>query len=128
MQWTDESNIKWTTRYRNSNSENQPEFYNTEIWAPDWNSISKTGMPPDVYINLYNYPEINEIREGLIIALPCSLYKKNKKLVDSILNQIASQIPDSRIHKTKRDWWGRTVSRNNVEDLNPQELKTIICC
>jgi len=126
MKWNEENNIKWTTKYRKNNLEKQPEFFNTEIWAPDWNTVCKTGMPPDIFVSLYNYPGINEIREGFIIALPNSLYKGNKKIVDDLLIQIASHIPYSEIHETKRDWWGRTASRNNIEDLTPQEIKKII--
>lgn len=127
MKWDEENNIKWTSKYRTNNAvADEPEFYNTEVWAPDWNRVCDTGMPPDVFICLYNYPEVPQIREGLVIALPRSLYKKNKRLVDDSLSKLLSQIPGSKIHEIKRDWWGRTASRNNIGDITPQEIKKII--
>jgi len=129
MKWNKENNRKWTTKYRGIDStQKELSFYYTEVWAPDWNQVCDTGIPPDVFVRLYNYPQVLDIREGLIIALPLWLYKKNKQVVDNLLSKIASQISESKIYETKRDWWGRTASRNNVEDINPQEIKKIVGC
>lgn len=127
MKWNDENNIKWTTKYRtNISLEDQPEFFYTEIWAPDWNQVCDTGVPPDVFIHLYNYEAMSEMREGLIIAIPRSLYKKNKLMVDDILSELVSNISGANIYETKRDWWGRTALRNSIESITPQEIKKII--
>lgn len=127
MKWNEENNVKWTTKYRTNNpEENKLVFFNTQIWAPDWNQVCDTGMPPDIFICLYNYPTIPEIKEGLTIALPKSIYKNNKLLVDEKLTKLVTTIPGARLYEIKRDWWGRTASRNNIEDMSPQELKKIV--
>jgi hypothetical protein len=75
---------------------------------------------------LYNFPTLKSTREGLVIALPKSLYKKNKTIVDQIVDDIASHIPESQIHETERDWWGRVAKRNNIDDMTPHEIKKIV--
>lgn len=127
MKWNEENNIKWTTKYRESNpSENEIEFHNTEIWAPDWKHVCDTGIPPDIFICLYHYPTVHEIREGLTIALPRSFYKKNQQLVNETLVSLSACVRGANLYETKRDWWGRTASRNNIEDMGPQDIKRII--
>ena len=127
MKWNEANNIKWTTKYRsNSAPEQQPDFFNTEIWAPDWNKVNDKNFPPDIFINLYHNPTITELREGLTIALPLSLYEKNKLLIDQSLQEILSHIPGAKIHNTQRDWWGRVARRNNIEDMGLQEMAKIV--
>jgi hypothetical protein len=127
MKWNEENNRKWTGKYRdNVLPAHQPDFYHTQIWAPDWNKVYDTGTPPDIFINLYNYPNSDGLCEGIIIALPKRHYKMNKEIVDDAVHNIALCIPNSKIHHTTRDWWGRTALRNNIEHMNPQEIRKIV--
>lgn len=127
MKWSKENNIKWSTKHLgNKPAQDRPDFFKTEIWAPDWNVVCDTDLPPDVYVSLYHYPDIHMLREGILIALPRSLYLKKQVLVDEILTQLVALIPGAKLSLAKRDWWGRTAKRNNMEDINPQELEKII--
>lgn len=127
MQWNEKNNIIWTTKYRkNISLEDQPDFFATEIWAPDWNQVCQTGMPPNIFIKLYNYSNTEGVREGLIIALPQRLYKANREIVDDVITKLNLNIPNSKVYETKRGWWGRVAVRNNVEDMNVQEIQEIV--
>lgn len=126
MKWNEENNIRWTTKYRRDVSKTLPKFFKTEIWAPNWNKVCDTGMPPDIFISLYNYSGIDSVKEGVVVALPESSYKKNFLIIKDIISQLQLCIPNSKVSQAKRDWWGRTALRNNIEDMNPQELKKII--
>ncbi|MGY3213664.1 hypothetical protein [Mucilaginibacter sp. HD30] len=127
MKWSDENNRKWTTKYRDNNFPGKvPEFYYTEIWAPDWNALCKTGMPPDIFVHLYNNPGVQDVTEGIIIALPISLYDKNKLLIDDAVSKIAVTVTGSKIYEAKRDWWGRRAVRNSIEAINIHEVLEIM--
>ncbi|HEY8927761.1 MAG TPA: hypothetical protein VIM55_01120 [Mucilaginibacter sp.] len=127
MKWSEENNIKWTTKYRKDGPlTNHPDFFNTEIWAPDWNKVCDTGMPPDIFVRLYNYPDVPAISEGVVIALPRSLYKKHTLLINEAMAEIISHIPGSKMFETERNWWGRTAVRNSIEHLSPQEIRKMV--
>ena len=68
MTWDEENNVKWTTKYRTADNESRLQFFGTEIWAPDWNEFVKSGVPPDIFVKLYNIPNSQTTRQGLIIA------------------------------------------------------------
>lgn len=127
MKWNQENNIKWTTKYRSGNiGDKIPEFFNTEIWAPDWVRVCDDDMPPDIFIQLYNFPTLENIMEGIIIAMPKSLYNKNKLLVDSELIKLVNQIPDSTLSTTTRSWYAELRIRNEIGDINNQEIEKIV--
>ncbi len=125
MKWNEENNIKWTTKYRNV-GDKIPEFSNTEIWAPDWNRMCEEDMPPDIFVQLYNFPTLEKIREGIVIALPKSIYNKNKVLVDSELTKLVNEIPCSTISTITRSWWPGWKIRNQNGDINCQEIGKIV--
>lgn len=85
MTWSEESNRRWTTKYRTPENESRLQFYDTEIWAPDWNEVGRTNVPPDIYIKLYNIARFKSIKEGLIIAMPRRLAIKQKAIIESEL-------------------------------------------
>ena len=127
MKWSKENNIKWTNKHLgNKPDHDRPDFYKTEIWAPDWNAVCDTDFPPDVYVSLYHHPDTQLLKEGMLIALPKSIYQKKQILVDDTLMQLTAKIPGAKISFAKRGWWGQTAKRNSIESLNPQELLKII--
>lgn len=127
MKWNEENNIKWTTKYRNGKTGDKIlDFYHTEIWAPDWNRVCDDDMPPDIFVQLYNFPARGKVKEGIVIAMPKSLYNRNKILVDSELSKIMKAIPDSTISIATRSWWAGWKIRNQIGDINSQEIAKIV--
>lgn len=127
MRWNEKNNILWTTKYQDPVKRKKDLLFNsTEIWAPDWNSVCDENIPPDVFIQLYHYPEIPEIREGLIIALPRSIYKQNGIKVDTALKLLSKDIPDSTVTTLTRFWKPVWRIGNEIGDMNPQELQKIV--
>jgi hypothetical protein len=126
MTWDEENNQKWTTKYRTTENESRLQFFGTEIWAPDWNKFNDSGMPPDIFIKLYNNPTSQKAKEGLIIAIPRQLSLKHKDIIESELQRLIKLIHGSKLTMTTRRWqpWFRFV--NNIDDMNPQELEKII--
>ena len=127
MKWSEANNIKWTTKFRNAIGKGSDLlFLGTEIWAPDWNRLCDEGNPPDVFIKLYFFPANEQIREGLVIAVPKSLYNKNKSLVDTQLSHIVNEIPNSSISTETRSWWPGWKIRNSIGDINNREIERIV--
>lgn len=123
MKWSHKNNLLWTSKYRTNESKKKNLiFFNTEIWAHDWNQFCNTSMPPDIYINLYNQENAGNIKEGFIIALPNMLYRKNVELVNKILNELVDSLPESKIYSVKRQWWPSSGMPNNIEDTFPQQI------
>jgi len=127
MKWNEKNNIKWTTKYINEKRRDQlPQFSHTEIWAPDWNRVCDNGMPPDIFIQLYNFPTLENIQEGIVIAMPRSLYHKNKVLVDTELMKLVSEIPGATISVITRRWYPGWKTGNEIGDINNQEIEKIV--
>ena len=126
MTWDENNNVKWTTKYRTIDNESKLHFYQTEIWAPDWNEFNKSGVPPDVYVKLYNNPNSQTTREGLIIAIPKRMSLKRGVLIENEIQRLTELIPNSTLTMTTRLWypWFRFV--NNIDDMNPHELEKVI--
>ncbi|MBT1710317.1 hypothetical protein KK062_18870 [Fulvivirgaceae bacterium PWU5] len=127
MKWSEENNHKWTTKHRkNAVPGKKLTFFNTEIWAPDWTTFNGSTPSPDVYIRLYQYENIDFLREGLIIALRRSIEKDNRLVINSALKDLQRNIPGSSISTTTRTWtpWFRFL--NNIEDMGPWELTKIV--
>lgn len=126
MTWNEENNIKWTTKYRTSDNESQLKFLGTEISAPDWNEFIKSGVPPDIFVKLYNIPNSQTTRQGLIIAIARRLSLHQKDMIETELMRMLKLIPDSTLTMTTRLWYPWFRFDNNIEDMNPHELERII--
>jgi hypothetical protein len=127
MKWNKENNIKWTTKFRTKEYEKKNlKFDNTEIWAPDWNYCYREGKQPEIFINVYHFPNIEKIQEGILIAIPNKIAKRNKELLENKLNQILAAIPHSNLSLISRRWMPNRKFPNRIEDMNPQELTKIV--
>ncbi|GAB7258309.1 hypothetical protein [Polaribacter sp. OB-PA-B3] len=127
MKWNEENNIKWTKKYRNEIDLNRKlQFYSTEIWKPDWNFCCENGKSPNLYFNLYNYENLSYLKEGIIIAIPKKLVKSNLEIIEKNLVEIKKKIKNSTISEKERTWKPSGEFLNNIEDMNPQEMKKII--
>jgi hypothetical protein len=120
MTWNEENNKKWTTKFRTPETESRLQFYDTEIWAPDWNEVERSNVPPDIYIKLYNMT-FNSVKEGLIIAIPRRLAIKHNDIIESELKRLTNLIPNSTLTMTTRLWQPWFRFDNHIEDMNPQE-------
>ena len=127
MKWNEENNLKWTTKYRSeAYNDKELQFLGTEIWAPDWNQCSKTGKTPEVFIQIYHYPNLKKIREGIVIAMPQSIVKKNESSIKSNIEKIMERIPNSTLSEVKRYWSAGRKFVNKIEDINNWELEKIV--
>jgi hypothetical protein len=126
MIWNEGNNEKWATKYRTAEHESKLQFHGTEIWAPDWNQFYERGVPPDIYIKLYNNPKSLILKEGIVIAIPRRLALQQKEIIEAELFRLTDLIPNATLTMTTRCWypWLRFV--NNIEDMNPQELEKIV--
>lgn len=127
MAWSIENNEKWTKKYRENESEKVGvSFYGTQIWVPDWNQFDKTGMPPDIFIQLYNYPSSQITREGLIIAITRAIVRENSAIIEPAIADTAKIVPDSTVAKTTRSWWPGSGFPNQIQDMNNWELERVL--
>ena len=127
MKWNEENNKKWTTKYRtNENKSEKLKFFSTEIWSPDWNSCCKTGRSPDIYINLFHNENLNELNEGLLIAMPKKIVNKNRVLAEDCIRELNRKIRNSSVSLEERYWTPSKEYPNRIEDMNPQELGKLI--
>ena len=127
MSWSKENNEKWTKRYReNENNGSGVRFFDTQIWAPDWNHADKTGIPPDLFIRLYNEPESRIAKEGLIVAIKKAIAEKNAAVIDPVIADISRRVPDSTVKRITRSWFSGAGFGNRIEDMNPHELEMIV--
>ncbi|MES2381174.1 MAG: hypothetical protein V4538_09040 [Bacteroidota bacterium] len=127
MPWNEDNNIKWTTKYRNIASEDKIlNFFSTEVWAPDWNKVSKENIPPDIFIKLYNYSNAQTVKEGFVIAMPKAMYKKNKTLVDVEITKLVNHIPNASLNTLTRLWQPVWKFSNRIENINFHEIQEII--
>lgn len=125
MIWSEESNRKWTTKYRTPEDESRLQFFATEIWAPDWTEFSRSHVPPDIYIKLYNIG-FKSIKEGIVIAIPRQIAIKQKDIIESELARLTSLIPNATLSMTTRIWYPWWRFSNEIRDMNPQELDMIV--
>lgn len=127
MQWSRKNNIKWTSKYRNNEpAQKDLQFFGTEVWSPDWNQCLDRGVYPDIYIKLYHNEQVDEIKEGILIAIPKRIAKKNHQMIESNINEIQQQIPMSTLSIEERLWLPSKKFPNRIEDMNPHELAKII--
>jgi len=126
MQWSRKNNMKWTSKYRNNETEQKGlQFFGTEVWSPDWNQCLDRGVYPDIYIKLYHNEKIDKIKEGILIVIPKRIARKNYQMIESNINEIQQQIPMSTLSIEERLWLPSKKFPNRIEDMNPNELAKI---
>ncbi len=127
MSWNRENNEKWAKKYlENENNGPSVRFFDTQMWAPDWNHVDKTGIPPDLFIRLYNEPESRIAREGLIVAIKKAIAEKNAAEIEAVIADISGKVPDSTVKRITRSWFSGAGFGNRIEDMNPHELEMIV--
>ncbi len=127
MSWDKENNEKWTKQYRENKSNGHGvRFFNTEIWAPDWNQVEKTGTYPDIYVRLYNEPDSQITREGLIIAIKKAIVEKNTGAIEPVIAAISKTVPHSTVTSITRSWGPGSGFVNHIQDMNNWELKRVL--
>lgn len=127
MSWNRENNEKWAKKYR-ANEDKEPDvrFFDTQIWAPDWNHAEKTGIAPDLFVRLFNEPDSRIAKEGLIVAIEKTIAEKNTAAIESIVADVSRIVPDSTVKRITRSWFAGAGFVNRIEDMNPQELEKIV--
>jgi hypothetical protein len=127
MQWSEENNRKWTAKYRSEEySAKTWAFFNTQIWAPDWNLCYDKGITPQLFIMVYHYPTLEKIREGIVIAFPKKIAEKNAVIITSNLKNLLSLIPGATLSAVNRSWTSCRKFPNRIEDINSWELEKLI--
>ena len=127
MKWDEKNNIKWTSKYRTAEYRDKKLlFFGTEIWAPDWNYCYKNGVNPEVFIKLYYDPKPIRLKEGILIAIPKRITRKNGELVCSSIEAIQKTIPNSTLSTFERYWTPSKDFHNRIEDMNHQELEKLL--
>jgi len=127
MIWNKENNEKWTKKYRENEYANEKvTFFDTQIWAPDWNQHCETNIPPDIFVHLYNNPNDKIIKEGIVISMPERTFSNNKSVIESVLNKLLKVIPNSTLAQTTRSWWPSKGFPNQIQDINNWEIKKVL--
>ncbi len=127
MVWNISNNEKWTQKYRENQSINKKVmFFNTQIWSPDWNECSKSNITPDIFICLYHHKDTPITKEGLVIAIPITIYNQNIILIESILQKLQKNIPKSVLSQTTRLWKPSNGYPNHIEDINSWEINRML--
>jgi len=75
---------------------------------------------------LYNIPNSQTTRQGLIIAIPKQLSLRKRETIETELTRLTKLIPNSTLTMTTRFWQPWFKFDNNIEDMNPQELEKLI--
>ncbi len=123
MAWNKENNEKWTTRYRqNEGSCAVVRFFDTQVWAPDWNHTDRTGLLPDLFIRLFNEPRSHISREGLVVAVKTSIARAHAATIESIMTDIADRVQGSTVSSMTRSWFPGAGFAYQIQDMNPGEL------
>ncbi|MEO8254570.1 MAG: hypothetical protein ABI554_09310, partial [Flavobacterium sp.] len=118
MKWNLENNKKWTHKYKTKEySTLNLQFFNTEIWSPDWNHFEKTGDLPIFFSKIYH----ENGNRGIFIALKLNVYKSSPDLVDKSINNIEELIPDSEVRLFERYWTPSAGFYNNMLDITYEE-------
>lgn len=127
MSWNRENNEKWAKKCRaNEDNESDVRFFDTQIWAPDWNHAERTGIAPDLFVRLFNEPDSRIAKEGLIVAFGKTIAEKNAAAIESAIADVSRMIPDSTVKRITRSWFAGAGFGNRIEDMNPQELEKIV--
>ena len=89
MVWSAKNNEKWTEKYA---AEQMLEFFGTEAWAPDWNTVWKQDLPPDVFLHVER-PLHGNIQQAITLAVREPLYAANLSLARSAVENVARAAP-----------------------------------
>lgn len=118
MKWNLENNKKWTQKYKTEEySKMNLQFFDTEIWSPDWNHFDKTGDLPKFFSKIYHEND----NQGIFIALDLRMYKNNPEFIDQYIQNIKEHIPESEVRSFKRYWSPSSGFHNNIQDITYQE-------
>ena len=122
MKWNLENNKKWTQKYKTKEYCNKKlDFFDTEIWSPDWNHFDKTGDLPKFFSKIYN----ENGNQGIFIALPMRMYKNNPDFINKSIQSINELIPHSEVKKFERYWTPSSGFHNNIQDITYQESTNV---
>ena len=123
MKWNLQNNQKWTQKYNSEEySSKELEFFNTEIWSPNWNNFDKTGNSPKFFSKVYH----ENINKGIFIAVDLRLYKNNSELIDGYIEEIVELIPNSKLNLFTRFWKPSKGFYNNIIDITYSEIETVL--
>ena len=97
MVWSKKNNEKWTQKYRTEEYKNEIiQFFNTEIWAPDWNWVLKNKKAPDLLIKVEKECFFIAILNEKAILFPNE--------IESCIKELETTIRDYKLTKGKRSW------------------------
>jgi len=97
MVWSKKNNEKWTKKYRTEEYKNEViQFFDTEIWAPDWNWVWKNGKAP-IFLTKID-------KEGLILAIQNEKAIHFSDEIEDFINELLSMFRDSKVTKGRRTW------------------------
>jgi hypothetical protein len=112
MIWNAKSNEKWTEKYA---TEERLKFFDTQVWAPDWNTVWKQGLPPDVFLHVQRHQHGN-ISQAVTLAVREPLYTANLSLIRGAVESVARAAPDTKQYFGYLPWaeevreWGYSHS------------------
>lgn len=127
MRWSKENNEKWTKKYRGTKKDSETIiFHETQIWAPDWNRHADTGVPPEIFVKIYNFNNSDTIREGMVVAVLDRIYRKHTEGIDAAIYEIVNTIPESTLSVSLRGWGPGKGFVNQIQDINNWEITQVI--
>lgn len=126
MSWSEENNVKWTSKYRKEEyGERELTFFSTEVWAPDWNECLHANRRPNIFVNIYHL-NFEDLRHGLLIAIPLRIVKKHEDFISARISAIQQVVDGSAVSLIDRYWTPGRQFPNHMDDMNPHELMKII--
>lgn len=119
MKWNLENNKKWTEKYKTSDySDKKLEFYNTEIWSPDWNLFYKKDELPKFFANIYS----EDINRGITIVFNKTLFLENEDRILYLIEEVRKNISNAELVKFERYWKASYGFVNNIEDTTYKQI------
>lgn len=126
MSWNEENNLKWTSKYRTAEyCERELTFSSTEIWAPHWNECFRANQRPNMFVSIYHL-NFEDIRHGLLIAIPLRLVKEREDFISSRISAIQQFVDGSAVSLVDRHWTPGGQFPNHMDDMTPHELMRVI--
>ena len=97
MVWSKKNNEKWTKKYRAEEYKNEViQFFDTEIWAPDWNWVWKNREAPDFFAKVD--------KKGMIFAIHSEKAIRFSNEIKNFVNQLEAMLRDAKVTKGRRTW------------------------
>ncbi len=112
MVWSTKNNEKWTEKYLSQDPDTQ--FIGTEIWAPDWNTMSREQRAPGVFVHVESHPRLG-LAHSLTIAVVEPLYTNNLALIRASVERAQAIMPNSK-HYFGRTPWAESVFDNGYSN------------